>query len=255
MSIQDLTISKNYTKILGEITMKNNTMNSNAMTSAINTILENIGNNPEAMKALMAAIAETSKIANETKTEQVKKTCRYVICLERMTVNGDKVYHPFVMTPPTCEEPIMLIADNAVKAQDMAQTYGMRIRDNVYAMPATEEQIKRLTKLLKECNTRIVNAVNAAVRAVGTVSANIDTDALCAQYMQQMMQNCKCIIGSSMTENSDIIEEDIEVIHPEHIVEECDDENYEDNEWDEDDYEDNCDCCDCECCPNHPDNN
>ena len=191
-----------------------NTMNNAAMNTAINTILENIGNNPEAMKALMAAIAETSKIANETKTEQVKKTCRYIICLERMTVNGDKVYHPFVMTPPTCEEPRMLIADNAVKAQDMAQTYGMRIRDNVYAMPATEKQIEKLTELLKECNARIVNAVNTAVHAVGMVSANINTDALCAQYMQQMMANCKCIIGSSMTENSEIIEEDIEVIHP-----------------------------------------
>ena len=230
-------------------------MNNAAMNNAINTILANIGNNPEAMKALMAAIAETGKIANETKTEQVKKTCRYVICLERVTVDGQKVYHPFVMTPPTCEEPIMLIADNAVNAQDMAQTYGMRIHDNVYAMPATEEQIKKLTELLKECNTRIVNAIDTAVEAVGMITANIDRNALYAQYMQQMMQNCKCSIGSSMTENSDIIEEDIEVIHPEHIAEECDDENYEDDEWDENDYEDDCDYCDCECCPNHPDNN
>lgn len=232
-----------------------NTMNSNAMNTAINTILENIGNNPEAMKALMAAIAETGKIAAETKTESVKKSCRYVICLERVTVDGDKVYHPFVMTPPTCENPEMLIADNAVKAQDMAQTYGMMIRDNVYAMPATEKQIEKLTELLKECNARIVNAVNTAVCAVGAVSANIDTDALCAQYMQQMMQNCKCVIGSSMTENSDIIEEDIEVIHPDRIVEEYDDEDYEDEDWDEDDCDDCNDDCDCECCPNHPSNN
>ena len=255
MSIQDLTTSKNYANFLGEITMKNNTMNSNAMTSAINTILENIGNNPEAMKALMAAIAETSKIAKESKTEQVKNTCRYIICLKRKTVNGDDVYHPFVMTPPTSEDPRILIADNAVEAQDMAQRYGMIVHDNVYAIPATDKQIEKLYKLLKECNTRIVNAIDTAVEAVGMITANIDRDALCTQYMQQMMANCKCIIGSSMTENSDIIEEDIEVIHPEHIAEECDDENYEDDEWDEDDYEDNCDYCDCECCPNHPDNN
>lgn len=227
-----------------------NTMNNAAMNNAIETIIANIGNNPEAMKALMAAIAETGKIANETKTEQVKKACRYVICLERLTVDGEKVYHPFVMTPPTCEEPEMLIAENAVKAQDMAQRYGMMIHDNVYAMPATEAQIEKLTELLKECNTRIVNAVNTAVRAVGAVSANINTDALCAQYMQQMMQNCKCVIGSSMTEDSDIIEEDIEVIHPDRIVEEYDDEDY-----DEDDCDDDCDYCDCECCPNHPNNN
>lgn len=231
--------------------MKNNTMNNN-MNTAINTILENIGNNPEAMKALMAAIAETGKIANETKSEQVKKTCRYVICLERMTVNGDKVYHPFVMTPPTCKEPVMLIADNAIKAQDMAQTYGMRIRDNVYAMPATEKQIDKLIELLKECNARIVNAVNTAVRAVGMVSVNIDTDALCAQYMQQMMMNCKCVIGSSMTEDSNIIEEDIKVVHPDRTLV-CD---IEDEDWDEDedDCDDDCDYCNCECCPNHPNN-
>ena len=224
-----------------------NTMNMNnaAMNTAINTILENIGNNPEAMKALMAAIAETGKIAAEAKSEQTKKSCRYVICLERVTVDGDKVYHPFVMTPPTCKNPVMLIADNAVKAQDMAQTYGMMIRDNVYAMPATEKQIEKLLGLLKECNTRIVNAVNTAVRAVGMVSANIDTDALCAQYMQQMMANCKCVIGSSMTEDSKIIEEDIEVIHPDRITEEYDDEDCEDED---------CDYCDCECCPNHPSN-
>lgn len=227
-----------------------NTMNNTAMNNAIETIIANIGNNPEAMKALMAAIAETGKIANETKPEQVKKTCRYVICLERTTVNGDKVYHPFVMTPPTCENPKMLIADNAVEAQDMSQRYGMMIRDNVYAIPATEKQIEKLLELLKECNARIVNAVNTAVRAVGMISANIDTDALCAQYMQQMMANCKCVIGSSMTEDSEIIEEDIEVIHPDRIVEEYD----EDEEWDEDECDDDCDYCDCECCPNHPSN-
>ena len=241
--------------------MKNNT----AMNNAINTIIANIGNNPEAMKALIAAIAETGKIATEAKTEQVKKSCRYVICLERFTVDGDKVYHPFVMTPPTCENPVMLIADNAVKAQDMAQTYGMRIHDNVYAMPATEEQIKKLTELLKECNARIVNAVNTAVHAVGMVSANIDTDMLCAQYMQQMMENCKCVIGSSMTEDSEIIEEDIEVVHPNDTIDEDDeydedwdneyrDDMYYGNESWDDECNDDCDDCDCDCCPNHPNN-
>ena len=207
-----------------------NTMNNAAMNTAINTILENIGNNPEAMKALMAAIAETGKIAAESKTEQVKKSCRYVICLERYTVGGEKVYHPVVMTPPTCENPRMLIVDNAVAAQDEAQRFGMMIRDNVYAMPATEKQIEKLYELLKECNARIVNAVNTAVRTVGMVSTNIDTDALCTQYMQQMMANCKCIIGSSLTEDSEIIEEDIEVIHPDRIVEECDEDDYEDED-------------------------
>lgn len=233
-----------------------NSMNMNAMNNAINTIIANIGNNPEAMKALMSAIAETTTIANEPKTEQVKKSCRYIICLERITVDGDKVYHPFVMTPPTCENPVMLIADNAVKAQDMAQTYGMRIRDNVYAMPATEKQIDKLIELLKDCNARIVNAVNTAARAVGMISANIDTDMLCAQYMRQMMENCKCVIGSSLNENSEIIEEDIEVIHPERIVEEYDEDDYDDeneDDWDEDDCV-NCDYCDCECCPDHPSN-
>ena len=223
-------------------------MNNNAMNNAINTILENIGNNPEAMKALMAALSETGKIAAETKSEQAKKACRYVICLERLTINGDKVYHPFVMTPPTCTDPVMLIVDNAVEAQDTAQRYGMMLRDNVYAMPATEAQIAKLTELLKACNEHIVSAVNAAVRAVGTISSNIDTDTLCAQYMQQMMSNCQCIIGSSMTEDSDIIEEDIEVIHPDRITEECD----IDEDWDEDDCDDDCDYCDCECCPHHP---
>ena len=236
-----------------------NTMNNAAMNTAINTILENIGNNPEAMKALMAAIAETGKIVAEPKSEAAKKSCRYVICLERLTVDGDKVYHPVVLTPPTCENPRMLIVDNAVQAQDKAQSFGMMIRDNVYAMPATEKQIAKLLELLKECNARIVNAVNTAVRAVGMVSANIDTDALCAQYMQQMMANCKCVIGSSMTENSEIVEEDIEVIHPDRIAEEYDkdddDEDWDDEDWDEDDCDDDCDYCDCECCPNHPSNN
>ncbi len=231
-----------------------NTMNNN-MNAAINTILENIGNNPEAMKALMAAIAETSKIATETKTEQVKKTCRYVICLERLTVDRQKVYHPFVMTPPTHKNPAMLIADNAVKAQNMAQSYGMRIHDNVYAMPATEAQIKKLTELLKECNKRIVYAIDAAVEAVGMVSANINRDALCAQYMRQMMENCKGVIGSSLTEDSKIIEKDVEVIHPNRTpVYDIDDE-YEDEDWDEDvECDDDCEYCDCDCCPNHPNN-
>ena len=232
-----------------------NTMNNAAMNTAISTILENIGNNPEAMKALMAAITETGKIAADTKTEQTKKACRYIICLERVTVDGgNKVYHPFVMTPPTCEEPVMLIADNAVEAQDTAQRYGMMIHDNVYAIPATEDQIDKLIDLLKECNARIVNAVNTAVQAVGMVSANIDTDMLCAQYMQQMMQNCHGVIGASMTDDSGIIEEDVEVIHPDRIVEEYDEDDCEDENWDDDDCDDDCEYCDCECCPNHPDN-
>lgn len=229
-------------------------MNNTAMNNAINTIIANIGNNPEAMKALIAALSETGKIAAENKTEQVKKTCRYVICLERMTIDGDKVYHPFVMTPPTCKNPEMLIAGNAVQAQDMAQTYGMRIRDNVYAMPATEEQIKKLTELLKDCNKRIVDAIDTAVEAVGMVSQNIDKDALCAQYMRQMMANCHGVIGSSMTEDSEIIEEDVEVVHPTNIVDTDEDDEWDDEDWDEDDCDDECDYCDCECCPNHPDN-
>jgi hypothetical protein len=237
--------------------MKNTTMNNAAMNTAINTILENIGNNPEAMKALMAAIAETTKVANEPKTEQAKKACRYIICLERVTVKGEKVYHPFVMTPPTAKTPKMLIVDNAVKAQDVAQTYGMRIRDNVYAMPATEAQIKKLTELLKECNARIVNAVNAAVRAVGMVSTNINTDVLCAQYMRQLMENCKGVIGASMTKDSEIIEKDIKVIHPTRTVAvnnccDCGCCDYDDEDYD--DCDDDCDYCDCGCCSHHPSN-
>lgn len=226
-----------------------NTVNNTAMNTAISTILENIGNNPEAMKALMAALAETGKIAAETKTAEVKKSCRYIICLERMTARGNKVYHPFVMTPPTCEKPVMLIADNAVKAQDMAQRYGMMIRDNVYAMPATEQQIKKLLELLKACNKRIVDAVNTAVRAVGMVSANIDTDKLCAQYMDQMMKNCNYVIGSSMDENSGIIEKDVEVIHPQNVCNDDDDVDEYDEEYDEDD--DDCPCDNCRDCPHH----
>lgn len=229
-------------------------MNNTAMNNAINTIIANIGNNPEAMKALIAALSETGKIATENKTEQVKKTCRYVICLERMTIDDDKVYHPFVMTPPTCKNPEMLIASNAVEAQDVAQHYGMMIRDNVYAMPATEEQIEKLTELLKDCNKRIVDAIDTAVEAVGMISQNIDKDVLCAQYMQQMMANCHCVIGSSMTEDSEIIEEDVEVIHPSDVAP-VDEGVYDDEDWDEEDEcDDDCDYCDCDCCPNHPDN-
>ena len=227
--------------------MKNNTMNVNAMNTAIETIIANIGNNPEAMKALIAAISETNKIANEPKTEEVKKSCRYVICLERYTVDGDKVYHPVVMTPPTCKDPKMLIVDNAVAAQDEAQRFGMMIHDNVYAMPVTEKQIEKLYGLLKECNELIVNAVDTAVEAVGMITANIDKDVLCALYMQQMMQNCNCIIGSSLTEDSKIIEEDIKVVHPDRVPVDI-----EDEDWDED--EDDCDYCNCECYPNHPNN-
>jgi hypothetical protein len=222
------------------------------MDSAINTILANIGNNPEAMKALMAAISEAGKIASEEKTEEVKKTCRYVICLERETVHGDKVYHPFVMTPPTAEDPKMLIVDNAVEAQNVAQVYGMRIHDNVYAMPATEEQIVELTRLLKKCNKNIVDAVNKAARAVGLVSNNIDIDALCSQYMQLMMQNCHCVIGSSLTGDSEIIKEDVKVIHPVHDNDDCCDcSDCDCEDWED---EDDCYCCGNDCCPNHPDN-
>jgi hypothetical protein len=227
-------------------------MKNDAMNNAISTILENIGNNPEAMKALMEAISETGKIAKEKKTEEVKNSCRYIICLERDTVNGDTIYHPFVMTPPSSTNPKMLITNNAVEAQDMAQSYGVRIHDNVYAIPATEEQIEKLYKLLKECNKRIVNAINAAVDAVGVLTPNIDKDALASQYMQQMMHNCNNIIGSSLTSDSKIIEEDIEVIRPDRLEDECDLEDYEDEEdWDD---EDDCDCCPCDCCPHNPNN-
>jgi hypothetical protein len=77
------------------------------------------------------------------------------------------------------------------------------------------------------------------------VSANIDTDVLCAQYMQQMMANCHCIIGSSLTEDSEIIEEDIEVIHPNREIDSDIEDDFDDEEeWDEDDCdEDNCECC------------
>lgn len=225
--------------------MKNN----NAMNDAINAILANIGNNPEAMKALLEAIAETGKIAKDNKSEEAKKSCRYIICLECDTVNGDSVYHPFVMSSPRSEDPKMLIADNAVKAQNMAQSYGMMIHDNVYAMPATEDQITKLYDLLKECNKRIVDAVDTAVDAVSTITPNIDKDALCIQYMQQMMQNCRGVIGSSMTVDSKIIEEDIEIVRRNDDECDCD----EDEDWDEE-FEDDCDCCDCDCCPNNLNN-
>lgn len=231
--------------------MKNHmNMNNTAMNAAIETILNNIGNNPEAMAALVAALSETQKIANEPKTEAVKKSCKYVICLERYTVDGDKVYHPVVMTPPTCEDPVMLIIDNAVAAQDKAQSFGMMIRDNVYAMPATDKQIEKLYRLLKECNKRIVDAIDTAMEAVGMITANINRDALCAQYMQQMMQNCHCIIGSSLTENSEIIEEDIEVVHRNREFDHDLNGDYEDS-WNDGECDDDCDC---ECCPNHPNN-
>ena len=64
-----------------------------------------------------------------------------------------------------------------------------------------------------------------------------------------------------MTEDSEIIEEDIEVIHPDRVVEsydtdDCDEEDdWEEDDWDEDDWDDDCDYCDCKCCPNHPSNN
>ena len=226
-------------------TMNNAAMNDN-MNTAINTILKNIGNDTEAMQALLKAIVA---IDTEIKTEQAKKSCRYVICVERMTIEGEKVYHPVVMTLPTCENPRMLIVDNAVAAQDEAQRFGMRIHDNVYAMPATEEQIKKLYELLKECNARIVNAVNNAVCAMRIVSVNVDIDMLCAQCMQQLMTNCKGIIGSSLTEDSEIIEEDVEVINPNHNIEEDYD---EDEDWI--DCDDDCEYCDQKCCPNHPSN-
>jgi hypothetical protein len=59
-----------------------------------------------------------------------------------------------------------------------------------------------------------------------------------------------------MTEDAEIIEEDIEVIHPNRIVEVCDDDcedDYEDEDWD-DECIDDCECCDRECCPYHSDN-
>ena len=217
-------------------------MNQQAMNQAINTILSQIGNNPDAMKALMDAIAETNKIAKEPKSEQVKKSCKYVICLKRKTVNGDTVYHPFVMTPPTCEDPRMLVINNAVDAQNEAQRYGMMMCDDVYAIPATDIQIAKLIDLLKQCNKRIVDAVEAAVETVAGVSPNIDKDMLCSQYMQQMMQNCNNVIGSSLTQDSVIIREDIEVIHPDRDIEDIDDED-----WDEED--DECDNCPCSNCP------
>ena len=220
--------------------MKNNT----AMNEAISTILENIGDNPQAMKALLEALSETKNIAAENaKKADAGKSLKHIICLERMTVDGDLVYHPFVMTPPTSENPRMLIVDNSVDAQDVAQSYGMQIQDNVYALPATDEQIERLYALLKELNARIVAAIDTAVEAVSSVSTNIDKDELAMQYMQQMMANCNNVIGSSLSRESEIIEEDIAVINP-------DDEGDDgDDEWAEE-----CECCDDTDCPDHPSN-
>lgn len=226
------------------------------MKNAIDTVLKNIGDNKEAMKALLAAIAETSKIDAENKKAKVKETCKYVICLERHTVEGKKVYHPFVMTPPTSNDPKMHIVANAVEAQDVAQKYGMVLHDNVYAMPATAAQIKKLTDLLKDCNKRIVDAVNAAADAVGAISKNVDKDILCAEYMQNLMDSCGGVIGSSMDENSKIIEKDLELVD---IRRDAIDENDLDGyNWEEEeDLDDckNCGDCSCECCPDHPNNN
>ena len=223
------------------------------MKKAIDTVLANIGDNKEAMKALLAAIAETSKIDTENKKVKVKETCQYVICLERHTVEGKKVYHPFVMTPPTSDNPKMHIVANAVEAQDVAQKYGMMLHDNVYAMPATTAQIKKLTDLLKDCNKRIVNAVNAAADAVGAISKNVDKDILCAEYMQNLMESCGGVIGSSMDENSKIIEKDLELVD----IRRDAIEEYDGGDWDEEDLGDCKDCedCSCECCPDHPNNN
>lgn len=228
-------------------------MNNSAMNSVINTILQNIGNNPDAMKALMEAISETNKIASNAQINQKKEACTYIICLERTSVEGNKVYHPFVMTPPTCEDPKMLIVNNAVEAQDAAQRYGMLIKDNVYAMPATSEQVAKLTELLKKCNKRIVAAIDKAVSAVGSLTDNIDRDELSCQYLRQMMENCNGIIGSSLSGSSEIIERDIEVLNPN-----CDigfDVDDEDDCYCEDE-DDECDCdwCDNRCCPDHHSN-
>lgn len=222
--------------------MKNNP----AMNDAISAILENIGDNPQAMKALLEALSETGKIAKENANgNNAKESLKHIICLERMTVDGEIVYHPFVMTPPTCENPRMLIVDNAVDAQDVAQTYGMQIQDNVYALPATDQQIERLYALLKQLNTRIVNAIDTAVEAVGSISPNVDKDELAMQYMQQMMANCNNVIGSSLNRASKIIEEDIAVIHPTDDPED----DIDDDGWDED--EEDCACCGDPDCPNN----
>ena len=123
---------------------------------------------------------------------------------------------------------------SATKSRDFLRIYlfstRLIIKDDIWS---AEEQIKKLTELLKACNKRIVDAVNAAVRAVGMVSTNINTDVLCAQYMRQLMENCKGVIGASMTKDSEIIEKDIKVIHPTRTVAVNN-------------------CCDCGCCPNHP---
>jgi hypothetical protein len=181
------------------------------MNTAINTILANIGDNPEAMKALLAALAETDKIAKDKKTESDKKKCRCVICLERTAEDGTKVYHPYVMTAPTAKTQKILIADNIIEGQNLAKRYSTCCI-KAYALPATEAQIKKLYDLLKQCNKRIVEAVDKAVEAVSAVSVNIDKTALCQQYMATLMIQCGRVIGPHMTKDSKIIEKDVKII-------------------------------------------
>ena len=186
-------------------------MSNNSMKNAINTILANIGDNPEAMKALLAALAETDKIAKDKKTETAKKKCRCVICLERTAEDGSKVYHPYVMSAPTARTPMMLIADDIVEGQKLAKQYSTCCI-KAYALPATEAQIDKLYELLKKCNKSIVTAVDKAVEAVSAISVNVDKKALCQQYMATLMRQCGSVIGPHMTKDSKIIEKDVKII-------------------------------------------
>jgi hypothetical protein len=217
------------------------------MNDAINAILKNIGDNPEAMKALLAAISMTDEISKNE--PEVKINCRHIICLERTTVDGDKVYHPFVTTPITCENPKMLILDNSIDAQDEAQRLGMFIHDNVYALPATEEQIDELYRLLKALNNSITTKVRTAAAAVGSLSYNVDIEQLCDQFLRNMLDNCGNVIGASMTKDSTIIDHDVELAQP--VLNDHDNVSPDEEDWDNDDV---CGDCDCGCCPNHPDN-
>lgn len=184
---------------------------SKSMNTAINTILANIGDNPEAMKALLAALAETDKIAKDEKTETTKKKCRCIICLERIAEDGSKVYHPYVTTAPTARTPKMLIADDIIEGQKMAKAYSTCCM-RAYALPATEAQIDKLYELLKKCNKSIVKAVEKAVEAVSAVSVNIDKTALCQRYMTELMNQCGRVIGPHMTKDSKIIETDVKIV-------------------------------------------
>lgn len=183
-------------------------MSNNSMNNAINTILANIGDNKEAMKALIEALTTTKEISEN---ETTKEDRRCVICLERTAVDGSKVYHPFVTTAPTAKSPKMLIADDIVEGQKMAKRYSTCCL-KAYALPATEEQIEKLYDLLKKCNKRIVDAVNKAVDAVSVISVNVDKDDLCQRYMSSLMCQCGNVIGAHMTKDSKIIEKDVKII-------------------------------------------